>query len=286
MVYKDKKLHTHTMTWMYSFVTILGIATMRCTLVKYLLLIAFLTHSPFALSFDHSHAPFSAVLKDYLNSQGMVNYKKLKEDTKKDSGHIFNKYLADLQKVSFAEYEKWDKNKKMAFLINAYNAFTLKLIIKHYPVKSIKKIGGVLTKPWDVEFFSLLDGKLKTLDPIEHEWLRPIFKDYRIHAAVNCASISCPPLRHEAFVAEKLDAQMDEQMTTWLTDPTRNKIKTDAKSIELSKIFDWYKDDFVEWGGGIPKVLAKYLKTGATEQALSKKKIKYMNYSWDLNEYR
>ena len=212
--------------------------------------------------------------------ESRVKYTKIKSNPAE-----LNVYLKNIESVTKAQFDQFTENQKLAFLINAYNALTIKLIIDNYPVNSINDIGSFLKKPWKIKFFKLF-GENSHLDKIEHDMVRKWFNEPRIHFALVCASVGCPAIRNEAFVAEKLDAQMDEQMTTWLTDPTRNKIKTDAKSIELSKIFDWYKDDFVEWGGGIPKVLAKYLKTGATEQALSKKKIKYMNYSWDLNEYR
>lgn len=234
------------------------------------------------MAFDHNHSPWTEVLKQYQNSQGMVNYKALKSDSNAKKEHKFNQYLSEIQKVTFKDYSSWTKEQKMAYLINAYNALTLKLIIQNYPVKSIKKIGGFFTKAWDVEFFSLLDGKIKSLDPIEHKWLRPQFKDYRIHAAVNCASISCPALRNEAFVPQKLSQQLDEQMKLWLNDKSRNQIDFQKNIYKLSKIFDWYKKDFVDWGGGVLNVAQKY--TEAKKEL--KEDIEYLDYDWNLNEFK
>ncbi len=225
-------------------------------------------------------------MKEYQNSQGLVKYQKLKADAGKDKNHVFNQYLLELQSLKYADYESFSKNEKMAFLINAYNALTVKLIVDRYPVKSIKNIGGFFTKPWSVEFFSLLDGKIKSLDPIEHKWLRPHFKDFRIHAAVNCASISCPPLRNEAFQASSLDKQLDDQMKVWLRDKSRNQVDSQSKQWKLSKIFHWYKDDFKKWGNGIVEVVSQYTEQSLSREIASQVKIDYLDYDWSLNEVK
>lgn len=239
-----------------------------------------------SLAFDHSHQKWTSTLVEYENDRGLVNYKKLKMDMKDQSKHLFGQYLNDLYAVTFSEYQKFAKNEKMAFLINAYNALTVKLIIDKYPVSSIKDIGSFFTKPWRVKFFSLLDGKIKALDPIEHDWLRPHFKDYRIHAAVNCASISCPPLRREAFKADQLDRQLDEQMRNWLNDHARNEINLSSSTWEISKIFDWYEDDFSQWGGGVVTVINKYIKIPSNRKLASQIQLKYLPYDWSLNEVK
>lgn len=237
-------------------------------------------------SFDHGHAEWTKVLATYQNPVGLVNYAGLKADLAKDPVHPFGRYVTSIQSVSSGDFEKWTDNQKKAFLINAYNALTVKLIVDHYPVKSIKKIGGIFRKPWSLEFFSLLGGKIRSLDPIEHDWLRPKFKDFRIHAAVNCASISCPPLRHEAFVADRLDEQLDGQMRAWLTDSQRNALDSSKRVFTVSKIFDWYKKDFEEWGGGVVAVINRYLKTPLSREVASQVKVKYLGYDWGLNEFK
>jgi len=238
--------------------------------------------------FNHDGEIWSKVLSDYTDANAMFAYKKLVSDLKANSKHPFNTYLTQLQAVSRAEFDQWSRQQQMAFLINAYNAFTVKLIVDHYPVKSIREINVrflVVPKPWDLEFFSLLGGEIKSIDPIEHEYLRPIYKDYRIHAAVNCASISCPPLRREAFVAERLDEQMNEQMRLWINDESRNKFNATTGEVSVSKIFDpaWYGKDFADWGEGVPAVLKRY---GSDEvgKALDKGgRIRYLPYDWGLN---
>ncbi len=142
-----------------------------------------------------------------------------------------------------------------------------------------------MKKPWSIEFFSILEGKIKSLDPIEHAWLRPQFKDYRIHAAVNCASLSCPLLRNEAFSAERLDHQLDEQMTAWLDDKTRNQCDLSTGTASISQIFDWYEDDFLDWGGGVQQVFKKH-SLGSCAKVIGsakKKQWKYLSYDWNLN---
>lgn len=246
-----------------------------------LALVIFLTTT--AQAFDHEHGVWTGVLKTYQTDSGLVRYQQLKADAS-NKAHPFNVYLSSLSQVPKAEFDRWQKQEKIAFLINAYNALTIKLVVDNYPVESIRKIGGLFTKPWDVEFFSLLGGQIKSLDPIEHQWLRPVYKDFRIHAAVNCASRSCPPLRREAFTATKLDAQLDEQMRQWLADPSRNTYDAASGALHLSKIFDWYGKDFIDWGGGVKSVIAKYGPDLAQKAQAKKGEIDYLDYDWGLNE--
>ncbi len=236
------------------------------------------------LAFDHSHKAWNEILKIYQLQNGTVKYKKLKEDTLKDPSHPFNLYLKSLESLTFEAYENLDTKTQMAFLINAYNAFTIKLILDHYPIKSIKKIGNLFKNAWKQEFFKLLGGRIQTLDSIEHKWLRPNFRDYRIHAAVNCASLSCPPLRSEAYVAKKLDDQLTQQMQLWLKDKTRNKFDFEKNVYYVSKIFDWYAEDFNKWGGGVIKVIQLHIDKrplGGNDELPT---LKYLDYNWDLNE--
>ena len=244
----------------------------------YTVLLALLFQNTVAVALDHSHKNWTAQLQTYLNSEGLVNYKAWqKNQTALDA------YLKELESVDLATYEKFTANEKKAFLINAYNAFTVKLILKNYPVKSIKKIGGIFSSPWKQEFFSILDGKIKSLDPIEHEWLRkkPELKDYRVHAAVNCASISCPRLAATAFAAEKIDEQMDEAMRLWINDLSRNKLSGDE--LEISKIFDWFQDDFGS-EKDIKDILSKYANEKNAAYITPKKDIDHLSYDWNLNE--
>jgi hypothetical protein len=152
---------------------------------------------------DHTHAAFTTILAKHVKGE-LVDYASIKKNP-----DPLIAYLDTLAAVPESAFNKWDRKQQMAFLINLYNAATLKLVIDHYPIKSIKDIGG-MKGPWKQEVVRLF-GRFKTLDHVEHDLLRPIYQDPRVHFAVNCASIGCPALRAEAFQAARLDAQLDEQ---------------------------------------------------------------------------
>ena len=206
--------------------------------------------------FDHSHAKLTAVLESAL-SGGLVDYAGLRKDKAP-----LNAYLKDLEATTPAQHKAWTREQRYAFWINAYNAYTIKLIRDEGPVKSIKKLGGLFSSPWEKKFINLpafdpeRKNKKLTLDEIEHEILRPTYKDARVHAAVNCASMGCPPLRGEAFQAERLDEQLDEQVAIWLGDPT----------------VKWVADHVGD------EALAKALRDKAGDL-----KVKYLDYDWGIN---
>ena len=232
-------------------------------------------------AFDHNHKLFTEILNKYTDSKkNFVYYKKLKKNQT-----VLNRYLTSLRSVSLKSYNKWNNNEKKTFLINAYNAFTIKVIVHHYPVESIKDIGSIFTNTWKKEFsfLNLLNGTIKTLDQIEHDTLRKNFKDYRIHAAVNCASISCPVLRQQAYTAKQLDFELDEQMTKWLSDPSKNQFILNKNLMILSKIFSWYEDDFFKQDN-LLNIINKYGPKAAKLLVRRDYKIEYMDYNWKLNE--
>ena len=238
-----------------------------------------------ATGFDHDHKVWTEVLKNFVIVNGAaskVNYKALKA-----SPDQLNQYLTTLSGVSSADYKAYSDKQKIAFLINAYNAFTLKLIIKNYPVKSIKDIGGLFSSPWKKEFFKLF-GKDMYLDKIEHKILRKKFNEPRIHFAVNCASIGCPALRGEAFTAEKLDDQLNEQAKLFLMDKSRNSFDQKKKELTLSKIFKWFDDDFEKNGSTVPKFVARYMtEDEALQKEIANYKVDdYSDYDWGLNEVK
>lgn len=252
-------------------------------MLKSLVLLIGLMLSVELFGFDHSHGYWSKVLTGYVNAQGMVRYSSLKADMETQKEHPMPAYLNEIQRVSRVEFDKWSPNDQKAFLINSYNALTLKLIVDHYPVQSIKDIGNLFRKPWSLEFFDIFGGSIRHLDAIEHDLLRSNYRDYRIHAAVNCASISCPALRSEPYLGVRLDEQLDEQMRLWLKDAARNQINAKSDLIRISRIFDWYKTDFEKWGGGLRKVLVKYVPEDSKSTLESAKKIEYLEYNWKLN---
>lgn len=233
-------------------------------------------------AFDHTHASWDAMLKKYVTETGpasTVNYKGWKSDT----GSL-DQYLASLSAVTKAQYDSWTEDQKMAFLINAYNAFTVKLILNHYPVKSIKKIGGVFSSPWKQKFFKLL-GEDKHLDNIEHDILRKDFKEARIHFGVVCASIGCPKLQNEAFVPQKLREQLEAGAKEFLADTSRNKWTKESNKLEISNIFKWFKEDFIKETGSVAAWVAPRMgKTPDEVEMIKKAKVGHLDYDWNINE--
>jgi hypothetical protein len=237
--------------------------------------IIFASSSSFAQTKSHSHETWNKLLKKHVTVDGKVNYKGFMKDSIE-----LNKYLSLLSKTPPNE-KTWSVNEQKAFWINAYNAFTIKLILQHYPLKSIKDIGSSIkipfvNTPWDIKFIMIGNEKMD-LNNIEHGKLRKLFDDPRIHCAIVCASISCPVLLNEAYFPATLDKQLSTQMRAFLKDPARNKIS--ANSAQLSKIFDWFKMDFTKKG-----TLIDYLNTYAPVKMSANAKITYLNYDWNLNE--
>jgi hypothetical protein len=189
-----------------------------------------------------SHEIWNKLLKKNVSPEGKVNYKGFKADSAELGKYL--KLLSD----NPPDAKTWSANEQKAYWINAYNAFTVKLILKYYPVKSIKDIGSKIqipfvNTPWDVKFIVIGKDKMD-LNNIEHGKLRRQFEDPRIHFSIVCASKSCPILLNEAYEASKLDQQLDNQARVFLKDPFRNKITADKP--ELSKLFEWYKLDFTK----------------------------------------
>ncbi len=213
------------------------------------------------------HSSWDSLLKKNVSSAGKVNYKGMKV-----SISILEKYLNLLKENP--PKEEWSKNEKLAYWINLYNASTVHLIASNYPASSITKLSG--GKPWDKKFVKSGD-KVYTLNQIENDIVRPRFKDPRIHAALNCAAVSCPSLLNEAFVASMLNNQLNKQCMVWVKDVTKNKLE--ENKLKVSQIFDWYKDDF-KAGGGVVTFINKY----ATTKVSPKAKVSYLEYNWALNE--
>ncbi len=251
-----------------------------------LLLILFASAST-GQGFDHSHSAYTDVLQRVVivydeGMKSVVNYRKLADNPKR-----LNNYLTQLSEVSPADYKQWNESEQLTFLINAYNAFTLKLIIDRIDkfesgdAESIRDLGGFFSSPWEKSFFKLL-GETRGLDWLEHEKIRVDFNEPRIHAALVCAAMSCPKLRSEAYIASELDAQLEEQMNTLLSDDDKNGI--DKNGVYLSKIFNWYGEDF----NNLKDYLRDYSKALAdnkSERAILKGNfsIRYLDYNWSLN---
>lgn len=210
------------------------------------------------------HELFNDVLSTYVSSAGKVNYKGLKSNSAK-----LNQYLDKLQNNPVQK--EWSDNKKLAYWINAYNAFTIKRILDNYPLKSIMNLDG--GKTWDVKWIKLGD-KTYSLNMIEHEIIRPQFNDARIHFAVNCAAKSCPPLFNKAYTEENVDRYLEQRTTAFINNSNYNTINT--HSLKLSRIFDWYGEDF----GNLISYLNKFSKTTIAKDA----EVEFKEYDWSLNE--
>ncbi len=250
-------------------------------LLKLTTLISLILISVASANFDHGHKEWTTLLKETVvlkGKQGLVNYKKV--IAKKT---LLDSYLLKLSNVKEDEFNKWSSNKRLSFLINAYNAFTFKLIIDNYPTKSIRKI----RRPWKKRFFKLF-GKDTHLDNIEHDIIRKKYNEPRIHFAVVCASIGCPSILPVAFTFDKLDKQLENATKNFLSDTNKNRYNKDKKRWELSKIFKWYGKDFKEYGD-LRNYVAKYIITDSKERnrvLIEDYSIDYLDYDWSLNELK
>ena len=211
-----------------------------------------------------THNTWNELLKKHVSEEGTVNYLAFKSDRDKLLDYI--NYLGNNMPL-----EQWQKHDILAYWINAYNAMTIDLILRHYPVKSIKDIND----PWKQRYWKLGD-KWYNLDDIEHNILRKM-DEPRIHFAIVCASYSCPKLQNKVFTASNLDVQLTQATKAFLNDSERNSITKDT--LELSKIFQWFGKDFKK-NGSLIDFLNQYSEIEISDKA----KIKYKDYDWALNE--
>ena len=210
------------------------------------------------------HNDFSKLLAKHVSNNGLVNYINFKRDQRD-----LQNYITTLGKI--LPTDKWSKQEKLAYWINAYNAMTIDLVLRNYPLKSIKDI----YKPWDQRLWKL-GTKWYNLDEIEHRILRKM-NEPRIHFAIVCASFSCPKLQNEAFNAKNIEEQLTHVTKEFLSDQNRNQITTNK--LELSKIFMWFYKDFKQ-DGTLTNFLNKYSEVTISEKADKS----YKDYNWDLNE--
>lgn len=211
-----------------------------------------------------NHEIFDSLLIAHVSTNGNVNYKGFK--SYRDN---LKKYIASLSKNSPKAH--WPKEEKLAYWINAYNAMTIDLILRHYPVKSIKDIKD----PWKLRYWKL-GNKWYNLDEIEHSILRKM-DEPRIHFAINCASVSCPKLSNRAYSASNLKTQLTKATKDFLNDATKNNIS--KEKLELSKIFQWFAKDFKQNGN-----LIDFLNQHSDIEISAKAKKSFKDYNWGLNE--
>jgi hypothetical protein len=248
-----------------------------------------------AFALDPSHKAWDDLLKKHVRYAQDGNASKVDYAGFARDHAQLKALLDDYQKVTRAEFDGWSKPQQQAFLINAYNAFTVEKILTRYPkIGSIREFGNVFGNPWKDKFFTLF-GQPASLDLIEHETLRKegVYDEPRVHVAVVCASIGCPMLSRDAFTAANLEGQLESGMQRFLSDRTRNRYNPQAKKLEVSRIFDWYGKDFEKGHKGYTSVratLAKYadLLADKPEDRDSvrdqKADVTFLEYDWSLND--
>jgi hypothetical protein len=253
--------------------------------VKLCILLISLLPLTTAEAFDHTYRDYGRLLDEVVIPRGQqtrVDYAALKSQSDR-----LDNLAAEFSQVTLSTYTSWNSEQQLAFLINAYNLFTLQLVTRHYPdIDSIKDIGGFFGSPWKVRFFTLF-GEKQHLDHIEHELIRDTFPEPRIHFALVCAAISCPPLVKTPYQGAQLDEQLDTVTHQFLTDPERNRYRGDDNVLELSSLFKWYKKDFIAHSGSLVAFVAPYLfldNAAAAEDLMHvSPEIQFLPYDWSLN---
>lgn len=259
------------------------------------LLAIFALTSLSASAFDHDYREWNSLLAKHVKvapdgNSSRLDYRGMAADQAR-----LATWLKTVSAVPEAEYKQWPKPQRLAFLINAYNAWTVELVLGKYPdLKSIKDIGSVFQSPWKKKFIPFFGQEL-ALDDIEHSLIRApgAFDDPRIHAAVVCASIGCPMLRAEAFTADKLDSQLEDGMRRFLADSSRNRFDPASGKLQVSKIFDWYGKDFEKGHqsfASLKTTFGRYAGQLAKSPEAQERirqgdyKLEFLDYDWRLND--
>ena len=219
-----------------------------------------------------SHEIWDSLLQKHIDTEGWVNYPGFIQDSQ-----LLNQYL-DLLQSAHPNDQNWSRDEQLAYWINAYNAFTVQLIIRHYPVESIKDIKrGIpfVNTVWDIKFIRI-EGHAYDLNNIEHGIVRKYFDEPRIHFAVNCASVSCPRLSSRAYTAEKLEEQLSTAARTFLADPLRNQVSAG----QVSAIFNWFRGDFTKHA----KSLVDFINQYAPGPLPPDTRLEFLDYNWQLND--
>lgn len=226
-----------------------------------------------ANGFNHEYPKLSELLSKHV-ADGLVDYPAVQKDSA-----LLKTFLNEAASVEQEIFAAWNEQERLAFLINLYNAATLQLILEHYPLESIKDIGGLFSGPWKQKVVPLF-GERISLDDLEHGIIRSDYHEPRIHFALVCAARGCPPLRFEPYLPTKLDEQLDEQGRRFLLQsPKKNRYDTATKTLFLSPLFKWYRKDFKASAGSLIEYVRKYL-----PEVEPKAKIRYTTYDWSLNQ--
>ena len=235
-----------------------------------------------------NHTLLDSLLEQYVSEEGLVQYASIKND------QLLEAYLEELASVN---PDALPEKEAIAYWINAYNAYTIKLIVENYPVGSIREISpfrikGVrlaipkINSPFEYKI-AVLGGETYSLDDIEHGILRRRYNEPRIHFALVCAAISCPPLRREAYTGAELDSQLDDQGRVFLHDTSKNQVDLQGNTVRLSKIFSWFRKDFGSSDEDLQVYLSPFFE-GETAERLKNGsfKVKHLGYDWTLNDYQ
>lgn len=244
-----------------------------------------MTLSSAVLANEFDHSDWGALLQSHVRLDANGHASTVDYAGFKRQRTALGNYLSSLEQVSQSTFDTWPKAEQLAFLINAYNAWTIELVLTGYPkIESIKDLGSFFSSPWSKEIAPLL-GETRSLDDIEHGLIRGSgrYNEPRIHFAVNCASIGCPALLPEAFSGAALEDQLDRATRGFLSDKSRNRFIDDR--LEVSSIFKWYRDDFeVAPYGSLAAYLLTYADELGADKSTSKKvSIRFLNYDWKLN---
>ena len=224
---------------------------------------------------DDPGSIFDGFLVRYVSEAGLVDYKGLKKDNE------IKKYIESLSNTDPRSLPS-DKH-RMAFWINAYNAFVIKGVLDEYPIKSVRDVGWLPDSFFKRKKFETKLGEI-TLQALENEKLREAFQESRIHFAINCASISCPKLLTETYKAEKLEEQLEAQAVSFINDKSRNYLDKGNSILYLSHIFKWYEGDFLKNVKKIEEYVAGYLNPEDAEFVRNNEvAVKYLDYDWGLN---
>lgn len=243
-----------------------------CMNFRNVIILSAIFASPVFAGSTVDHSLFDKLLKEHV-VRGVVDYSAIKND------QMFAEYLKLLSAVDPSSIA--EERERLAFWINAYNAFTIKLVVDHFPIKSIRDIKEGDTGPWDIVWISI-HGKKYSLNVIEHEVIRKAFDEPRIHMALVCAAVSCPPLRSGAYTGEQLDKQLRENTSAFVRDKSKNRYDEKSNTLFLSELFQWYGGDFVKQYGSAENFVMKAL---AIKPA-TPPTITYLPYDWSLNSKR
>jgi hypothetical protein len=232
---------------------------------------------------EPDYAEWTRILRTHYDPSKGMDYEQLRKDD-------YTTLSGLVEELSGVDTSRLARNEQLAYWMNLYNIATVKLIVDHYPVDSILDLSsGLLNRHqvFDQEHVSL-GGRTVSLNHIEHEMIRKGFEDPRIHFAINCAALSCPPMRQEAFTGGAVQEQLSDQTTRFLNANTKIDRRGDKATVTDTKIMDWFDDDFDDWGGGVEAFLRKYLSgdTARRLEGVSRVSIKHAGYDWTLNDWK